>query len=139
MAPEVLTEMCYTPLCDVYSLGVLTFILLSGTMPFNKSNKGKILVRFLKFSRFLRFFVGSIVLFCFCVFVSNSNFSCKLEEEFIYLITANLQLVYFLSNFLTSLTSLLSLHSTSTLHPNTHVGRYSDISRSQVGVSYTRS
>ena len=52
MAPEVLTEMCYTPLCDIYSLGVLTFILLSGTMPFNKSNKGKILVRFLIFNIF---------------------------------------------------------------------------------------
>jgi serine/threonine protein kinase len=44
MGPEVLSDMIYTPACDIYSLGVIMFILLSGTMPFSKSNKGKILV-----------------------------------------------------------------------------------------------
>ena len=44
LAPEVLSEFHYTRACDIYSLGVVIFILLSGTMPFNKSNAGKILV-----------------------------------------------------------------------------------------------
>ena len=45
IAPEVLLESVYTRACDIYSVGVVLFILLSGTMPFSKSNKGKILVR----------------------------------------------------------------------------------------------
>ena len=45
MAPEVLSELSYTPACDIYSTAVVMYILLSGTMPFSKSNQGKILVR----------------------------------------------------------------------------------------------
>jgi serine/threonine protein kinase len=40
MSPEVLSERVYTPACDIYSIGVVMYILLSGTMPFSKSNQG---------------------------------------------------------------------------------------------------
>ena len=62
MAPEVLSEFHYTRACDIYSLGVVMFILLSGTMPFNKSNAGKILVRT------LHIYISMYYLF-FCLFI----------------------------------------------------------------------
>ena len=86
MAPEVLSEFHYTRACDIYSLGVVMFILLSGTMPFNKSNAGKILVRtlhihismyYLFFCLFIFLiyrFLFSYPLFTFLYFPSMVNF-----------------------------------------------------------------
>ena len=66
MAPEVLSEMVYTSACDIYSLAVVIYCLLSGTMPFNKSNPGKIMVRFKKILFFLLFgFIVFSPLVCF--------------------------------------------------------------------------
>jgi serine/threonine protein kinase len=38
MAPEVLRSSGYGPQCDMWSVGVLTYLLLSGTLPFNSSS-----------------------------------------------------------------------------------------------------
>lgn len=44
IAPEVLEEN-YGPKCDVWSCGVITYILLSGIPPFNGSNDNEIIQR----------------------------------------------------------------------------------------------
>ena len=43
MAPEVIAQTVYTPACDVWALGVVFYVLLSGSMPFSKSNPGRVL------------------------------------------------------------------------------------------------
>ena len=44
MAPEVIKDMSYTTGVDMWGLGVVIYILLSGTMPFDGKNEAKILV-----------------------------------------------------------------------------------------------
>jgi serine/threonine protein kinase len=44
IAPEVLSDTIYTSKCDIWSLGVLTYVLFSGLMPFSKLNHSKALV-----------------------------------------------------------------------------------------------
>ena len=39
MAPEVLQRMPYTAACDMWSLGVVAFILLSGRRPFHSRDR----------------------------------------------------------------------------------------------------
>eukprot|EP01098_Paradermamoeba_levis_P010031 TRINITY_DN419_c0_g1_i1.p1 TRINITY_DN419_c0_g1~~TRINITY_DN419_c0_g1_i1.p1 ORF type:complete len:219 (+),score=52.64 TRINITY_DN419_c0_g1_i1:641-1297(+) len=48
IAPEVLTEETYGPACDMWSLGVIIFVLLSGTQPFYGSNPKEVLERIKK-------------------------------------------------------------------------------------------
>jgi calcium/calmodulin-dependent protein kinase I len=47
MAPEIIREMSYSTAVDMWSLGVIIYILLSGTMPFDCKNETKVLVSFL--------------------------------------------------------------------------------------------
>ena len=51
IAPEVLNSN-YGPKCDVWAIGVITFIMLSGTPPFNGSDDVEILKKVKKASYF---------------------------------------------------------------------------------------
>ena len=42
IAPEVMIDTVYRPACDIWSLGVMFYVLLSGLMPFSKTNHGKL-------------------------------------------------------------------------------------------------
>ena len=42
IAPEVMIDTLYHPACDIWSLGVMFYVLLSGLMPFSKTNPGKL-------------------------------------------------------------------------------------------------
>eukprot|EP01097_Dermamoeba_algensis_P001806 TRINITY_DN1692_c0_g1_i1.p1 TRINITY_DN1692_c0_g1~~TRINITY_DN1692_c0_g1_i1.p1 ORF type:complete len:335 (+),score=75.42 TRINITY_DN1692_c0_g1_i1:107-1111(+) len=48
IAPEVLTEETYGPACDMWSLGVIIYVLLSGTQPFYGNNPKEVLERIKK-------------------------------------------------------------------------------------------
>eukprot|EP01098_Paradermamoeba_levis_P010034 TRINITY_DN419_c0_g2_i2.p1 TRINITY_DN419_c0_g2~~TRINITY_DN419_c0_g2_i2.p1 ORF type:complete len:341 (+),score=62.29 TRINITY_DN419_c0_g2_i2:72-1094(+) len=48
IAPEVLTEETYGPACDMWSLGVIIFVVLSGTQPFYGNNPKEVLERIKK-------------------------------------------------------------------------------------------
>ena len=39
----MVSETRYSPACDVFALGVVFYVLLSGHMPFSKNNPGKML------------------------------------------------------------------------------------------------
>ena len=41
MAPEVITRQPYSKSCDVWSLGCMTYWLLTGQLPFKKDENGK--------------------------------------------------------------------------------------------------
>lgn len=44
-APEVIKQILYDPMIsDVWSLGVICFVMLYGTMPFNTSNQARLLL-----------------------------------------------------------------------------------------------
>lgn len=42
MAPEVLKQEKYGPACDYWSVGVVAFVMLSGTMPFYEEDNFKL-------------------------------------------------------------------------------------------------
>ena len=42
IAPEVVADTVYCPACDIWSLGVMFYVMLSGLMPFSKTNPGKL-------------------------------------------------------------------------------------------------
>lgn len=97
MAPEVLSETVYTPACDVYSLAVVIYCLLSGTMPFNKSNPGKILVRFMLFWKLVFtilkkicssffFFLWHLKYFFLSLFIINCSLLFNFSSVFYYVI-----------------------------------------------------
>jgi serine/threonine protein kinase len=45
LAPEVIRERSYSPASDMWAFGVIAYILLSGTMPFDHTKEGAVLVR----------------------------------------------------------------------------------------------
>ncbi len=47
VAPEVLTATGYDVACDIWSVGVITYILLSGHIPFDGSDEEKVFEKIL--------------------------------------------------------------------------------------------